>query len=126
VLLSNPTSAAAHVTLTYLLPTGETIVQTTDVPANGRTTINVETVDARLANTPVSTVIISDRVIIAERSMYWPDASGGWREAHNSLGVLEPALRWGVSDIRVGGIRAHHTYVLLANPNTTPAEVEDV
>jgi hypothetical protein len=73
------------------------------------TTINVETVDARLVNTPVSTIITADQGIVVERSMYWPDISLGWREAHNSIGV--------------GGTRAYQTYVLLANPNPTPAEV---
>ena len=37
--------------------------------------------------------------------MYWPDISQGWREAHNSFGVTEPALRWGVADGRIGGPR---------------------
>jgi subtilisin-like proprotein convertase family protein len=124
VLLSNPALATAHATLTYLLPNGTTIAQTVDVPANGRTTVNVETVDPRLANTPVSTIVTSDLGIIVERSMYWPDASLGWREAHNSPGVVDPALRWGVSDVRVGGTRDYQTYILLANPNPVEAEVQ--
>jgi len=123
ILLSNPGGIAAHTTLTYLLPSGETVTQIVDVPATGRTTINVETVDARLVNTPVSTIVTADQGIVVERSMYWPDISLGWREAHNSIGIVDPALRWGVSDIRVGGARAYQTYVLLANPNPTPAEV---
>ena len=124
ILLTNPGAAIAHTTVTYLLPGGETIVRSVDVPANGRTTINVETVDARLANTPVSTTIDSDAGIIAERSMYWPDISLGWREAHNSIGVTEAALRWGVADGRLGGARGYATYILLANPNAAAAEVE--
>jgi subtilisin-like proprotein convertase family protein len=124
ILLTNPDTAVAHTTVTYLLPGGETIVRTVDVPANGRTTINVETVDPRLANTPVSTTIVSDVGIIAERSMYWPDVSLGWREAHNSVGVTEAALRWGVADGRIGGPRGYATYILLANPNAAAAEVE--
>jgi hypothetical protein len=123
VLLSNPGGTVAHTTLTYLLPSGETVTQTIDVPATGRMTINVETVDARLVNTPVSTIITADQGIVVERSMYWPDISLGWREAHNSIGTVDPALRWGVSDIRVGGTRGAQTYVLLANPNPAPAEV---
>jgi subtilisin-like proprotein convertase family protein len=123
LLLSNPTTTTAHATLTYLLPSGETVTQSIDVPANGRTTINVEGVDARLANTPVSTTVVSDVGIIVERSMYWPDISLGWREAHNSFGVTAPALRWGVADGRIGGPRGYQTYILLANPNPSPAEV---
>ncbi len=56
--------------------------------------------------------------------MYWPDISQGWIEAHNSFGVTETALRWGLADGRIGGPRAHQTYILLANPNPVPAEVE--
>jgi hypothetical protein len=81
-------------------------------------------VDPRLANTPVSTIVTADRGIIVERSMYWPDVSLGWREAHNSPGVVDPMLRWGVSDIRVGGTRDYQTYILLANPNAVEAEVQ--
>jgi hypothetical protein len=55
--------------------------------------------------------------------MYWPDISLGWREAHNSVGVTDAALRWAVADGRLGGPRAYQTYVLLANPNPAPAEV---
>src|SRR5262249_18479915 len=50
VLLSNPSTDVAHVTLTYLLQDGTTIPQVVDVPANSRSTIDVETVDPRLAN----------------------------------------------------------------------------
>ena len=55
--------------------------------------------------------------------MYWPDISQGWQEAHNSFGVTDAGLRWGVADGRIGGPRAYQTYVLLANPNPAPAEV---
>jgi len=123
ILLSNPNSSVAHATLTYLLPDGTTLPQTIAIPAAGRQTINVETVDPKLANVAVSTTITSDVGIIVERSMYWPDISIGWREAHNSVGVTDARLRWAISDGRLGGARAYQTYILLANPNSTPAEV---
>ncbi len=84
----------------------------------------METVDPQLANTAVSTTVVSDVGIVVERAMYWPDISQGWQEAHNSFGVTETGLRWGVADGRIGGPRAHQTYILLANPNPVPAEVE--
>jgi subtilisin-like proprotein convertase family protein len=124
ILLSNPNNTIAHATLTYLLLDGTTVSQSVDVPATGRQTINVETVNAKLTNTAVSTTIASDVGIIVERSMYWPDISIGWREAHNSIGVTAPALRWAVADGRIDGPRGYQTYVLLANPNATPAEVQ--
>jgi subtilisin-like proprotein convertase family protein len=123
VLMSNPTASPANVTLTYLLDTGATVVQQVTIPPQSRHTINVETVDPQLANAAVSTTIVSDVGIIAERSMYWPALDQGWQETHNSFGVTTTGLRWGLADGRIGGPRAHQTYVLLANPNPVPAEV---
>jgi hypothetical protein len=48
----------------------------------------------------------------------------GWREAHNSFGVTQAGLRWGLADGRIGGPRGHETYILLANPNPYAAEVQ--
>src|SRR5262249_13384140 len=103
---------------------GTVIPTSVDVPAFGRTTVNVETVDPRLANAAVSTIVDSPIGIVVERSMYWPDISIGWREAHNSPRVVDPALRWGVADVRVGGPRHYQTSILLPNPNNPTAEVE--
>jgi subtilisin-like proprotein convertase family protein len=124
ILLSNPQSRPANATLMFLLPSGETVTTPVTIPANGRLTRNIADVDPRLANGAVSTIVTADVGIIVERSMYWPNNAGGWREAHNSVGVTDAALRWGVSDIRVGGTRAYQTFILLANPNGTPAEVQ--
>jgi hypothetical protein len=111
------------VTLTYLLESGQTVVKNAVVPPLSRHTINVETEHPRLANAAVSTTVTSDVGIVVERAMYWPDISQGWQEAHNSFGVTETALRWGLADGRIGGPRAYTTYVLLANPNPVAAEV---
>lgn len=72
------------------------------MPANGRLTINVETVSPLLANTPVSTMISADRGIIVERAMYWPDIAQGWQEAHNSFGA--PTSRLNVQASLVPGL----------------------
>jgi subtilisin-like proprotein convertase family protein len=124
VLLGNPNAIDAHATVTYLLPSGATIVRSKTIPANSRLTINLETEDPALAAADVSTTIVSDVGIVAERAMYWPNIAQGWREAHNSFGVTETALRWGLADGRIGGPRSYQTFVLLANPNPFPAEVE--
>jgi hypothetical protein len=124
VLIGNPNGEVANVTLTYLLPSGATVTQPVQVAGNGRLTINVETVDAQLADTAVSTTLTSDRPIVVERAMYWPDITLGWQEAHNSFGLTDAGLRWGVADGRIGGARDFQTYILLANPNPVAAEVE--
>ena len=79
--------------------------------------------DARLENAAVSTVVQSDVPIVSERSMYWPGDATPFGEGHNSSGVVSTATRWGLAEGRSGGPRAFDTYILLANPSTTTAEV---
>jgi hypothetical protein len=124
ILLSNPQDAAAHVTLQYLLDTGETIAVPKTIAAHARLTTNIEAEDdPRLQNAAVSTVVTSDVAIIAERSMYWLGAATPWGEGHNSFGVVDAATKWGLSEGRVGGPLNFHTYILLANPQTTASAV---
>jgi subtilisin-like proprotein convertase family protein len=124
ILISNPLGTTADVTLTFLLSTGETIEHAITVPGQSRVTVNPEGLDARLANAAFSTRVDANVGVVVERAMYWPDFSQGWQEVHNSFGVTAPALRWAVADVRVGGPRGFQTYILLANPGSTPAEVE--
>jgi hypothetical protein len=94
------------------------------VPANARLTTNIEAEDdIRLHNAAVSTVVTSDQPIIAERSMYWPGAAQPWGEGHNSFGVVEAGLHWGLAEGRTGGPLNFHSYILLANPQSTAATV---
>jgi hypothetical protein len=124
ILLSNPQTTSAHVDLQYLLDTGETVTVPKTIPANARLTTNVGgEADVRLHNAAVSTVVTSDVPIIAERSMYWPGAAVPWGEGHNSFGVVDAGTKWGLSEGRAGGPLNFHTYILLANPQTTAATV---
>jgi autotransporter-associated beta strand protein len=124
VLLSNPQSTDAHVTVKFLLDNGDTVTETKVIGANQRLTINIEAEpDPRLANAAVSTVVTSDVAIVVERSMYWIGDPGPWTEAHNSFGVTDSGLHWGLAEGRVGGPHNFHTYILLANPDTSAAQV---
>jgi uncharacterized repeat protein (TIGR01451 family) len=126
ILVSNPQSVDAHVTLDYQLEHGSVVSVPKVVPAQRRLTISVaQETDERLHNASVSTRVSSDVPIIVERSMYWgstPDANP-WSEGHNSFGMTETALRWAVGEGRVGGPLNFHTYLLLTNPQAAPAEV---
>lgn len=126
ILLSNPQTVDAHVTIDYQLEDGTVISVPKIVPAQRRLTISVDQEDdQRLHDAAVSARVSSDVPIIAERSMYWgsaPDANP-WSEGHNSFGMTESALRWAVAEGRVGGPLNYHTYLLLANPQTASAEV---
>ena len=65
----------------------------------------------------------SDVPIVAERSMYWPMNPASWNEASNAFGVTETAPRWALAEGRVGGPFAFQTFVLVANPGTTAANL---
>jgi autotransporter-associated beta strand protein len=124
VLLSNPQDADAHVTLQYLLPDGQAVTRQKTLAAHTRLTTNIQAEDdVRLHDGAMSTVVTSDVPVIAERSMYWPGAAQPWGEGHNSFGVVEAGLTWGLAEGRTGGPLNYHTYILLANPQTTAANV---
>jgi Ca2+-binding RTX toxin-like protein len=124
VLVGNPNPAAANVTFTFLTATGQTVVRNKVVPANGRLTVNVATEDPMLASAAVSTTVTADQPVIAERAMYWPGPPSTWAEAHNSFGATTLGTKWGLSEGRVGMAHAFQTYILLANPSTTAANVQ--
>ncbi len=123
ILLANPTSTDAQVTVTFL-PQGATpVVKQKTVAANSRMTINIEGEDPTLGNAAVATQIHSTQPLVAERSQYWPDPAPQWYEAHNSFGVAVPGKKWGLSEGRVGQAHQYQTYILLANPGNADANV---
>jgi hypothetical protein len=130
ILLANPGSAAAPVTVDYLLSTGETHTKTYTVAPESRLTIwaDDEQIPAGsgirpLANVAVSTTITSTNgvPIIVERAMWWPGPSLGpnfWTEAHNSPGATVTGARWALAEGEVGGPQGAETYILIANTST--------
>jgi autotransporter-associated beta strand protein len=125
ILLGNPGDDLAKVTLDFLLESGETVSVQRDVPAKGRITVPLESVDdPRMQNGAVSTVVTSDRPIVSERSTYWAGDAQPWGEGHNSFGLTQTATSWGLAEGRVGGTHQFATYILLANPSLT--ETADV
>ena len=123
VLLSNPTATAANITMTYLREGGGTVTKNKTLPAGTRLTINVATEDATLAATSVATRVTSDQPIVVERAMYWPMTPASWNEASNAFGVTATALKWGLAEGRVGGPFAFQTFILVANPGATAANL---
>jgi hypothetical protein len=123
VLLANPGSTPATITMTYLREGGGEVTRTRTLAAHARLTINVATEDASLAATSVATRVSSDVPIVVERAQYWPFLPTEWQEAHNSFGVTQTALRWGLAEGRTGGPEGYQTYVLLANPDSAAASV---
>ncbi len=71
----------------------------------------------------MSTRVSADAPIVAERSTYWVGDPQPWMEGHNSGGVAAPGLKWVLAEGRVGGALGYQTYILLANPTSTAANV---
>lgn len=118
VLIANPSLADAQIQATYLLPDGTPLVKNYRVAANSRFNIWVDTEDARLADTAVSTVITSTNgvPVIVERAMWWPGPSAAtWAEAHNAAGLTTTGRKWALAEGEVGGNDNTETFILIAN-----------
>jgi autotransporter-associated beta strand protein len=124
ILLSNPQDTEANVELRFLLDTGDVVTRKKTLAAKGRLTINPAAEgDARLENTALSTIVQSDVPIVSERSMYWAENDIRFGEGHNSTGLASTATHWGLAEGRIGGPRQFDTFILLANPSTSEAQV---
>jgi hypothetical protein len=118
--LQNPTDAAAHVTVTYLLPAPQPpLVKIYDLAAQSRRTIFVDEEDPRLQSTDVSAKITADQPIIAERSMYLASLGQPLGAAEAGAGVPAPQLKWFLAEGATGAF--FDLYVLIANADTTDA-----
>ena len=124
VLIANPNSSDADVTATYLLPSGQTLTRTYTVNASSRFNIWVDLEDPVLADTAVSMKFASSVPVIVERSMWWPNGSANWMEAHNSPGATVTGTRWALAEGLVGGARTTDTYVLIANTSAFAGEAK--
>ena len=128
ILLANPGTSAATVNATYLLPDGVTFAKTYTVPRESRFTIRLDDEEIPagsgirpLQSTSVSTTMVSDVPVIAERSMWWPD--GQWYEAHNTAGAQSSGTRWAIAEGEFGGARSAQTFLLVANVSDQPANI---
>jgi glucose/arabinose dehydrogenase len=124
VLIANPNSAAADVTVTYLTETGQTVTRSKTVPANARLTVNIEAEGSTtLANAAVATRVLANIPVVVERAQYWPNAPSQWYEAHNAFGVTTAGTRWGLAEGQTGRFETASSYILLANNTNTSATV---
>lgn len=124
VLVANPNEAPSRVEATFMLPDGTVVQRSYTIEGRSRFTIWVDGVDAKLANTAVSTIIkvINDVPVIVERAMWWPGPTAAtWHEGHNSAGTLQVGTMWAMADGEQGGSRNAATYVLVANVSAAAA-----
>jgi hypothetical protein len=121
LLVANPNTDPANLTVTYLRDTGAPVTKSHTLPGGQRLTQNIADADPELTATAVGVRVTSDLPVVVERAQYWPQPD--WIEAHASAGVTETATRWGLAEGRVGGEREYQTYILVANPGTEAASV---
>jgi len=110
---------------------GSPLTKDYPVGANSRFTIyvNGEELPAGSGQHPLSSVTLStqldvdstDPPIVVERAMWWP--SGNWYEAHDVAGSTVTGTKWALAEGEQGGSFNTHTYVLIANVDSTPASV---
>ncbi|MBU2686274.1 MAG: DUF4965 domain-containing protein [Actinobacteria bacterium] len=114
VLIQNPDPQPAAVHATFMLDGSGTVTRDYTVPASSRFTI---TVDDILPDAEVSTYLLSDRPVAAERAMYF----NGRRAGHDSIGVSRPSDTWYLAE----GYTAEDfdEYVLVQNPGDADAHL---
>jgi hypothetical protein len=122
LLLANPNSGANVATVDWLVEGTAPVQRTYNLPPNSRTTIDPGA-DAALVGRSFGIVVTFDLPGSAERTMYFgapPDVL--FKAGHNSAGVNAPSTIWFMAEGATGPF--FETFVLLANPNTTPVVTE--
>jgi hypothetical protein len=110
------------VRVTFLLPSGSTVVKHYTVAANSRFNIWVNQI-AELASTDVSAVVDTTNGVplIVERAMYLSGGGQVFRAGHGSAGVTAPAVDWFLAEGATG--TSFDEFVLVANPGATAARL---
>jgi hypothetical protein len=67
--------------------------------------------------------VTSTQPIVVERAQYWPGPPDQWYEAHNSFGVTQLGMAWGLAEGRSGGPANYKTFILIANPGAEAANL---
>jgi hypothetical protein len=120
LLLGNPNSDTATVTVHYQLPDGTAFDKTYDVPGMSRRTVDVNFEDPRLVSTAVSMSIASSLPIVSERAMWWGEP---FIEGSVAIGASPIGTVWAIGEGAEGGPRDESTFVLVSNGAVTPGTV---
>ncbi len=114
--IQNPNDASANVEMAYMTEDGGEITKHYQIAAHSRYTINVNTDVARYHD--VSTKVISDLPVVAERPMYF-DYRSAINEGSNAMGVNKPSSSWYLAE---GCTRdGFEEWICLQNPGAEKA-----
>jgi 5-hydroxyisourate hydrolase-like protein (transthyretin family) len=114
ILLANPNTTAASVTVRFLKDDGGVVDQTYTVQGNRRYTIGVNNDVPGMLNSSFGAQITSTQPILVERAMYWLGFEGG----SDAVAVGAPATTWMFAEGHTGS--DFQTFFLLSNPNPSP------
>jgi hypothetical protein len=117
-LLTNPSPAANSATLQFFLENGTTVTRTYPLPAQSRLTVFAGAIP-ELVNQSFGSAVSLAFAGAAARAMYFgtPVFNGG----HESAGATRTSTDWFLAEGATGSFFT--TFVLLSNPNATPANV---
>lgn len=115
--LLNPGTTTAKVLVRYQKRDATTVSKYIEVPPRARITENASS-NAGLEAAEFSSVIESDRTIVADRTMVWSSAAYG---SHAETGVSAPQTTWYMAE---GATHSGFSlFYLLQNPGSAPATV---
>jgi len=118
IALVNPGATAASVTLRFLKTTGQTVTTSIAVPAMARRTVDVRAI-AGMEQAEFSTVIESDQLVVADRTMTWDGSGYG---AHAETSIPNAATTWYLAE---GATHSgFNLFYLIQNPGTGAATVQ--
>ena len=122
VLVQNPNTTEATVTVTYNTAAGPVPDAAFTMPAQSRKTIRVNDLHPNL---DLSTWVHATRPIIAERAMYWEPTAGAGQAMHDSIGMSAPHKTFFLPDGEVftDASSPTETYTLIQNPTSVDAQV---
>jgi Family of unknown function (DUF5719) len=118
LLVQNPNSVAANVSVTYMTPDGPVAQAPFTVPGKARKTIKVNNVPG-MSNTDCSIHVQGSLPIVAERAMYWNNSVKD--ACHQHVGTPSPHGTWYLPDGQTS--EGGETYTLIENPNASDVTV---
>ncbi|MGI5836364.1 MAG: S8 family peptidase [Chloroflexota bacterium] len=114
ILLQNPQGVHANVTLTFLTSEGKKGEMALGLPPTSRRSIYVNQI---VPDAEVSTIVLSDQPIIAERSMYFRQSGG-----HGGVVASQLARNWYLAEGQTG--QGLQSWILVLNPNEQVANLK--
>ena len=121
ILVINPNTTATDVTFTYLLENEKPVVKTVTLGPSTRLTVHAGQIQ-ELINRSFGIAVEAKEPIMAERAMYFGSTGARtWSGGHESAGVTSASDDWFLAEGATGEF--FDTFVLLSNPQNTPAQV---